>query len=105
MSQQIISQAFHFPDRTLNDKHDLGLAARLEKNAQGEWELVISARRLARWVHIKDDHYYAATEWFHLPANQERHISLIARRAGIQKAPEGELCAVNATFSVRYELA
>lgn len=104
-TRAVLSQAFHFPDRTLNDRYDLGLAARVEQDAQGAWELVIGARRLARWVHVVDPHYRAASDWFHLPAGDERRIALIARNAETQKAPEGELRALNATFSVHYHAA
>jgi beta-mannosidase len=97
----IISEAFHFPERALDEHHDLGIDARLEEE-DGQWHLLVSVKRLARWVHVVDPHFHASLDWFHLPASSERRIPLVARRAGTLKTPEGEVRALNATFSVSY---
>ena len=102
-SGEIISEAFHFPDRTMAERYDLGLAVRVERRESGEWELIASTQRLARWVHVVDTHYRAALDWFHLPPGVERRIPLVARHRDTSNAPEGEIRSLNATFSIQYQ--
>lgn len=102
-SGAVLSEAFHFPERACTQRHDLGLGVRLEQNGSGNWELVVHAKRLARWVHIVDPHYRASLDWFHLPPGVERHIPLIARQRNTSYPPEGEVRALNATFSIQYQ--
>jgi beta-mannosidase len=104
-SGAVISEAFHFPDRSMTERHDLGLTVHLDNHAPGEWELVIDAKRLARWVHIVDPHFHASVDWFHLAPGQTRRVALIARRPNTSFAPEGEVRALNATFSNSYRAA
>ncbi|WP_174362202.1 glycoside hydrolase family 2 protein [uncultured Caballeronia sp.] len=99
----VLSEAFHFPERELAQRHDLGFEVRLEHDAQGEWELVMHAKRLARWVHVVDPHYRARDEWFHLAPGVERRIALVARERNTSHTPQGEVRALNATFSVQYQ--
>ncbi|WP_345813100.1 glycoside hydrolase family 2 protein [Paraburkholderia sp. PREW-6R] len=101
---ELLSQAFHFPDRTLDARHDLGLDVRVEPAGDG-WELVVSARRLSRWVHIVDPHFFALDDWFHLPPGEERRVRLVARPATSgERRPEGEVSALNGAAAVRYEV-
>ncbi|WP_164707834.1 glycoside hydrolase family 2 protein [Paraburkholderia phosphatilytica] len=111
----LIGEAFHLPDRRAEQRHDLGLSARVEQHANG-WQLVIEAKRFARYVHIEDAHYRAALNWFHLAPNQPRIVPLVRRddvRAGshtaasigpfheavlandTSRAPDGEVRAIN----------
>jgi beta-mannosidase len=104
-SGAVISEAFHFPERAMTQRHDLGLAVELESHAPGQWELVMNAKRLARWVHIVDPHFYAGVDWFHLAPGETRRIPLVARRRNTSFVPEGEVRALNATFSNSYQSA
>jgi beta-mannosidase len=99
----VLSEAFHFPEREMTQRHDLGLEVRLERDEHGEWELVMHAKRLARWVHVVDPHYRARDEWFHLAPGVERRIGLVARERNTSHTPQGEVRALNATFSVQYQ--
>lgn len=102
-SGAVLSEAFHFPERACTQRHDLGLDVRLEQNGPDNWELVVHAKRLARWVHIIDPHYQARLDWFHLSPNVERRIPLVARQRNTSHPPEGEIRALNATFSIQYQ--
>ena len=75
-SGEIASEAFHLPQRHANDRHDLGLTVAVERTADG-WQLVIEAKRFARFVHIIDSHYRAAHDWFHLAPRRPRIVPLI----------------------------
>jgi beta-mannosidase len=91
-----------------------------ERTGDG-WQLVIEAKRFARFVHIIDPHYRAAHDWFHLAPNrpfivplipltslasQERivaHASSSAFKADATCAtPAGEVRAVNAISATFY---
>ncbi|KLU20752.1 beta-mannosidase [Caballeronia mineralivorans PML1(12)] len=102
-SGAVLSEAFHFPERACTQRHELGLEARLEQTGDENWELVVNAKRLARWVHLVDPHYRATLDWFHLLPGRERRISLIARQRNTSHPPEGEVRALNATFSIHYQ--
>ena len=102
-SSAVLSEAFHFPERACTQRHELGLEVRLEQTGHENWELVVNAKRLARWVHIVDPHYRATLDWFHLSPGRERRISLVARQRNTSHPPEGEVHALNATFSIHYQ--
>jgi beta-mannosidase len=101
-SDAVLSEAFHFPERACTQRHELGLEVRMEQADDENWELVVSAKRLARWVHIVDPHYRATLDWFHLSPGRERRIPLVARQRNTSHPPEGEVRALNATFSIHY---
>jgi beta-mannosidase len=101
-SGAVLSEAFHFPERACTQRHELGLEVRMEQADDENWELVVSAKRLARWVHIVDPHYRATLDWFHLSPGRERRIPLVARQRNTSHPPEGEVRALNATFSIHY---
>ena len=100
-SGDVISEAFHFPDLSMNERHDLGLTAVLEQN-EGGWCLVVGATRLARWVHVVDQNFRAGTDWFHLRPGAVRRIPLIARNRSASAVPEGEVRALNGLRSASY---
>jgi beta-mannosidase len=110
----MVSQTFHLPQRHVSERHDPGLTVAAERTGDG-WQLVIEAKRLARFVHIVDPHYRAAHDGFHLARNclfivplipltslasQERivaHASSSAFKADATYATSaGEVHAVNA---------
>ncbi|MDR5760752.1 glycosyl hydrolase 2 galactose-binding domain-containing protein [Caballeronia sp. LZ035] len=98
---ETLSEAFHFPDPSIGERRDIGLKASVEKDGDG-WSLVIETAQLARWVHVDDPDYRARTDWFHLAPGQPRRIPLVARHANVRAAPEGDVCAVNASRSAPY---
>ena len=100
VSGDVWSEAFHFPERAFTQRHELGLEVRVEQTGSENWALVVSAKRLARWVHIVDPHYRATLDWFHLSRGRERRIPLVGRQRNTSHPPEGEVRALNATFSI-----
>ncbi|WP_236066949.1 glycosyl hydrolase 2 galactose-binding domain-containing protein [Paraburkholderia haematera] len=113
-SGQIVSEAVHLPERHAGERHELGLTARAQRTADG-WQLIIEAKRFARFVHIIDAHYRAAHDWFHLPPNRpcavplQRIEELVADASNaVFKAdatcetPAGEVRALNALSATFY---
>nr|WP_253947464.1 glycoside hydrolase family 2 protein [Paraburkholderia xenovorans] len=119
-SGQIVSEAFYLPERRVAERHDLGVSVAAEHNGDG-WQLVIEAKRFARFVHIVDTHYRAAHDWFHLPPNRRCVVPLIPLKPLISHdgfvahasngafkadatyaAPAGEVRAVNAISATFY---
>jgi beta-mannosidase len=102
VSGAVLSEAFHFPERACTRRHELGLEVCVEQTSEESWALVVSAKRLARCVHVVDPYYRATLDWFHLSPGRERRIPLVARQRNTSHPPEGEVRARNATFSVHY---
>ncbi|WP_408420379.1 glycosyl hydrolase 2 galactose-binding domain-containing protein [Paraburkholderia fungorum] len=113
-SGRIVSEAVHLPERRAGERHDLGLTVSTERTADG-WQLVIEAKRFARFVHIIDAQYRAAHDWFHLPPNRPcivplipveklvAHASNAAFKADATCAtPAGEVRAINALSATFY---
>ncbi|NYZ12592.1 glycoside hydrolase family 2 protein [Azospirillum sp. RWY-5-1] len=94
-----LADAFHFPDGSTPERADLGLSAEPVPDGDG-WALVLRSRRLARSVHLDDDGFRMADEWFHLPPGAERRVRLLPRHGGATR-PDGELHALNAYGPVR----
>ena len=113
-SGRIVSEAVHLPERRADVRHDLGLTVGAERTADG-WQLIIEAKRFARFVHIIDTHYRAAHDWFHLPPNRPCAVPLlpieqfVARASNTAfkadatcEAPAGEVRAINAISATFY---
>jgi beta-mannosidase len=102
-SGTIWSQAFHLPEGRALERYDTGLTVTLEATADGAWQLVVEAKRFARFVNVVDRHYRAADNWFHLPPNQPRTIALIPFSINeTQAAPQGEIRSINSSSPVFY---
>ncbi|WP_241019037.1 glycoside hydrolase family 2 protein [Paraburkholderia sp. Tr-20389] len=101
-SGAVLSEAFHLPERSAVERHDLGLSARPEATPDG-WQLVIETRRFARYVHIADAHFRAQRDWFHLAPGRPVTVPLIPLRAvDTNRTPDGEVRAINSTATVYY---
>lgn len=103
-SGAVVSEAFHLPDRRALERHDLGIVATPQRAEQG-WQLVIEARRFARCIHIADTHYRARRDWFHLAPGRPVTIDLVPLDANTHiddRAPDGEVRAINASAAVFY---
>ncbi|MBW0447382.1 glycosyl hydrolase 2 galactose-binding domain-containing protein [Paraburkholderia phenoliruptrix] len=85
-SGQIISEAFHLPDRRLGVLHDPGLTVAVQRAGDG-WQLLVEAKRFARFVHIIDRHYRAAHDWFHLAPNRPCIVPLVPLVPFVPRAP------------------
>ncbi|WP_025599789.1 glycosyl hydrolase 2 galactose-binding domain-containing protein [Burkholderia sp. WSM2230] len=116
-SGRIVSEAFHLPDRRIGAPGDPGLTVAVER-AGGGWQLVVEAKRFARFVHIIDPHYRAAHDWFHLAPDRPSIVPLVpftsqsvnvahASKAAFKAdatyaAPAGEVRALNAASATFY---
>nr|WP_133649455.1 glycoside hydrolase family 2 protein [Paraburkholderia flava] len=112
---EIWSEAFHLPDRSVHERHDLGLVATPERTTEG-WQLVVEAQRFARFVHVVDSRYRATRDWFHLAPNRRIVVPLVpltplpqSTSSNASKnandttpAPTGELRAINARAPIFY---
>ncbi|MGF6777662.1 glycosyl hydrolase 2 galactose-binding domain-containing protein [Paraburkholderia sp. GAS334] len=99
---QVLSEAFHLPDRRVESRHDIPMEVALEPTEQG-WQLVIEAHRFARAVHVVDPRFRAARDVFHLAPNRPQTIQLIRLNPDDTDArPQGELRAINALAPVFY---
>ncbi|WP_442793996.1 glycosyl hydrolase 2 galactose-binding domain-containing protein [Paraburkholderia sp. HD33-4] len=74
-SGEVVSEAFHLPERSVHARDDLDMTVELERTGDG-WQLAIEAKRFARFVHIIDPRFRAAREWFHLAPNRRCIVPL-----------------------------
>ncbi|MGF6665283.1 beta-mannosidase [Paraburkholderia atlantica] len=127
-SGEIVSEAFHLPERSVHARNELGMTVQVERRGDGNgWQLAIETKRFARFVHIIDPHYRAARDWFHLAPNRRCIVPLhafepllpTAFAASPQEvvapasnaafkvdetsaAPQGEVRAINALSAIFY---
>jgi len=98
----VLSEAFHLPERCARERYDLGLTATLEQTSHG-WQLTLATQRFARHVHITDAHYRAERDWFHLAPHQRQTIALLPRAGSVTGlTPNGEVLAINARTPAFY---
>lgn len=99
-SGAVIAEAFHFPLGRALPKLPLGLSARVEGEADAP-VLVLKAERFAQSVHISDEVWRPAENWFHLAPGREKRIALVARKRGAA-APSGFVRALNGLDDASY---
>ncbi|KXU91119.1 beta-mannosidase [Paraburkholderia monticola] len=128
VSGEIVSEAFHLPERSVHARDDLGMTVDVERSSDDDgWQLAIETKRFARFVHIIDSHYRATRDWFHLAPNRRCIVPLVALepllpdacatapqdvvapaanaafKAGeTSAAPTGEVRAINALSAIFY---
>ncbi len=90
----VLAEAFHFPLGRGHERHQCGLAAKLEREGD-DWSVVISTQRFAQSVEIVDHAWRPERSWFHLAPGEPRRVRLL-RRVGASGEPSGEVRAVNA---------
>jgi beta-mannosidase len=116
-SDQLLSEAFHFPLGREITQGRAKINAVLERDAMG-WLLCLSTDQFAQSVHIVDEHFRPEDNWFHLSPLAERRIRLVLRpgrasagEANARKAsaaqrdapcPIGHVSAVNVASNVSY---
>lgn len=99
-SGKVLAEAFHFPLGRGHERHQCGLAAKLECEGD-DWSLVLSTQRLAQSVEIVDHGWRPEHSWFHLAPGEPRRVRL-NRRPGTSSEPSGEVRAVNAIDHASY---
>ncbi|HEV7329024.1 MAG TPA: glycoside hydrolase family 2 protein [Bosea sp. (in: a-proteobacteria)] len=96
----VLAEAFHFPLGRGHERHQCGLAAKLEREGD-DWSMVISTQRFAQSVEIVDHAWRPERSWFHLAPGEPRRVRL-HRRVGASGGPSGEVRAVNALDRAGY---
>jgi beta-mannosidase len=96
----VLSEAFHFPPGG-PAPIDPAIAAEVVRDEHG-WALDVAAQRTARWVHVEDDGFAAAEDWFHLAPGRVRRVRLLGDGA---RRPAGSVHALNAARPTRYAAA
>jgi beta-mannosidase len=96
----VLAEAFHFPLGRGHERHQCGLAAKLEREGD-DWSVVISTQRFAQSVEIVDHAWRPERSWFHLAPGEPRRVRL-HRRVGASGEPSGEVRAVNALDRANY---
>jgi beta-mannosidase len=91
----VLAEAFHFPLGRGQARDARGLQARLEQYGNG-WSVAVSTDLFAQSVHIVDDNWQAAENWFHLSPDMVKHIALEPRSGSRDVPPSGSVCAINA---------
>ncbi|KVE27006.1 beta-mannosidase [Burkholderia singularis] len=112
----LLSQAFHFPERTapsVFERGDIGLDARVA-HRDGRWQLDVHTHGFARYVHVCAPGLLPADDWFHLAPGATARIELdadplspvapnldLASQAGQANPPLIEVHALNSNKIVR----
>jgi beta-mannosidase len=98
-----LADAFHFPTGYPLAPAELGLIAEVRHDRDG-WSLALQSRRVALSVHVEDDRFRAAEEWFHLAPGAERVLRLLPReKVNAGAVPDGEVHALNTMVPVRFK--
>ncbi|WP_020180155.1 hypothetical protein [Methylopila sp. M107] len=97
--ETVLAEAFHFPTGRGDARRELGLSARIEGDGAAR-ALVVSTKRFAQSVHIADDGFRPAENWFHLAPGVEKRVALVARTGAAE--PDGVVRAVNGLDEAAY---
>ncbi|HMN45927.1 MAG TPA: hypothetical protein PKE27_15215 [Povalibacter sp.] len=95
-----LAEAFHFAI----GRHAVREIERIDAQVldeDGRWWLVLQSPQPAVSVHIEDEHYRAADNWFHLAPQRERRIDLLARHQDAPP-PAGRIMALNCPAPIAY---
>jgi beta-mannosidase len=76
------------------------------RHDDGGWRLELAAQRLARFVHIVDDHFLPDDDWFHLVPGHANTVRLRprGRDGGAAQVPRGVVRAINLATPVAYKV-
>ncbi len=95
-----LAEACHFPQgHNLPTRGNLGLEARVV-STRGVYQLSLKTKRFAQSVHIDDDNFRPADDYFHLAPGSSRLIPLTPLKPGVE--PDGEVHALNLHTPVRF---
>jgi|CXWL01.1.fsa_nt_gi beta-mannosidase len=96
-----LAEAFHFPQgHSLPARGNLGLEARVV-SVRGVYQLNLKTKRFAQAVHIDDENFRPADDYFHMAPGASRLIPLTPLKPGVE--PDGELHALNLHTPVRFK--
>ncbi|MGB3900468.1 MAG: glycoside hydrolase family 2 protein, partial [Mesorhizobium sp.] len=96
----VLAEAFHVLPGAMTARRNVGLAAHVETTGDG-WQLRLSCKRAAYYVHVGASAFRAEDDYFHLVPGRERAVRLIATTA--KPAPTGIVTALNAERTVSFD--
>src|SRR5690606_33940307 len=96
----VLAEAFHVLPGAMTARRDIGLDARVEAEGEG-WQLRLSCKRAAYYVHVGAPAFRAEDDYFHLVPGREKTVRLIATAP--RPAPAGIVTALNAERTVSFD--
>lgn len=97
----VLAEAFHVLPDAMAGQHDVGLTARLDRDAAG-WYLAIACRRAAYHVRVVDAGFVPDDNGFHLAPGDEKIVRLTPF-ARTSQAPSGIVAALNGHGETTYQ--
>jgi beta-mannosidase len=99
-TNELVADAFHFPQGRCAVRPADTLDLQLDHN-ENRWWLTVTGPTTTVSIHIDDEHYRSADNWFHLAPGRSRRIELLPRSQGVP-APAGIVSALNCAAPARY---
>ncbi len=96
----VLAEAFHILPGAMTTRRDVGLDAHAEPTEDG-WQLRLSCKRAAYYVHVGASAFRAEDDYFHLVPGREKTVQLIATAP--RPAPAGIVTALNAERTVSFD--
>ncbi|MBD1548959.1 glycoside hydrolase family 2 protein [Roseibium aggregatum] len=105
-TDEVLSEAFHFPQGYPQARLPLEIEGELEQAGEGTWTLRLEARRFAQSVHLDIPGFQVADDWFHLAPGAGKKLMLV-RKAGTDPdlLPVVQLAALNGLAPKTYSAA
>ncbi|WP_346915612.1 glycoside hydrolase family 2 protein [uncultured Roseibium sp.] len=105
-TEEVLSEAFHFPQGYPQTRQPLEIEGDLEPVSDGNWVLRLEAQRFAQSVHLDVAEFSVSDDWFHLAPGAGKRI-MLARKAGTDPdvSPAVRLTALNGVSAKTYSAA
>jgi beta-mannosidase len=105
-TNEVLSEAFHFPQGYPSARVPLEIEGELERAGEGAWTLCLEAKRFAQSVHLDVPGFAASDDWFHLAPGAEKRLMLVRKAGtGSDVLPEVRLTALNGLAPKSYSAA
>ena len=105
-TNEVLSEAFHFPQGYPQARVPLEIEGKLERAGEGAWTLCLEAKRFAQSVHLDVPGFAASDDWFHLAPGAEKRLMLVRKAGpGSDVLPTVRLTALNGLAPKSYSAA